>query len=101
MTQVISPGDCDDGEAAGGNVDSCVIDDCPVMGVDGNILRTGVYASSVKLLPAPPFGVGGFSWHAMGRLACRIRGVQEIKCWLANVYEQLVAVSAVSLDSSF
>ena len=35
LTQVISPGDCDDDEAADGNVDCCVVDGCPIVGLDG------------------------------------------------------------------
>ena len=35
LTQVISPGDCADGEAADGNVDCCVVDGCPIVGLDG------------------------------------------------------------------
>ena len=35
LSQVISPGDCDDDEAADGNVDCCVVDGCPIVGLDG------------------------------------------------------------------
>ena len=35
LSQVINPGNCDDGEAADGIVDCCVVDVRPVVGLDG------------------------------------------------------------------
>ena len=35
LSQVINPGDCDDGEAADGNVDCCVVDGFPIVVLDG------------------------------------------------------------------
>ena len=35
LAQVTNPGDFDDDEAADGNVDLCVVDGCPIVGLDG------------------------------------------------------------------